>query len=310
MPCYHPLKGYRARTLNPTGRRNITFNPKEAFTDWKINIPCGNCVGCRLERSRQWAVRIMHEAQLHEANSFITLTYADENRPANGTLEVKDFQDFMKRLRKQVEPRKIRFFHCGEYGEQTQRPHYHACLFGLNFPDQKPWKKVNGHQYYTSQKLGEVWTAGNSIVGELTFESAAYVARYIMKKATGPLSDFYYTVEDEKTGELVKLKPEYVTMSRRPGIGKAWLEKFQADVFPHDFVLVKRKNRYVKCKPPKFYLGQFELSNPHDFKKLKIKREEEAEKKAHDNTHERLMTKKYIKEINATKLKRNYENED
>src|SRR4051794_29862641 len=100
MPCFRPLKGYRARVTNPdTGKRSIVFNARKGFNDLPVDLPCGQCIGCRLERSRQWAIRCSHEAKLHEENCFITLTYAPEHLPPGGTLVVKDFQDFMKRLR-------------------------------------------------------------------------------------------------------------------------------------------------------------------------------------------------------------------
>lgn len=148
------------------------------------------------------------------------------------------------------------------------------------------------------------------MIGALTFESAAYVARYIMKKATGPLSELFYTIEDEESGELVKVKPEYVTMSRRPGIGKDWFEKYKRDVFPDDFVLIKRKDKYVPCKPPKFYVGQFEISDPLAHAKLKARREVAAEEKADDNTHERMLVKERITKLRIKELRRKYENED
>ncbi|MEO5355656.1 MAG: hypothetical protein H7835_21005, partial [Magnetococcus sp. XQGC-1] len=93
----------------------------------------GQCVGCRLERSRQWAIRVMHEASQHEHNCFITLTYNDDNLPANGSLNYRHFQNFMKRLRKYYVEFTVRFYMCGEYGENFARPHYHACIFAIMF---------------------------------------------------------------------------------------------------------------------------------------------------------------------------------
>ena len=138
MPCFHPLEGYWSKDRNPSGKRSLTFNAREAFTDKKIDVPCGRCVGCRLERSRQWAIRCVHEASLYDNNCFITLTYDSDHVPSDGSLRVEDFQNFMKRLRKSVAPRRVRFFHCGEYGERGDRPHYHAILFNLDFDDREP----------------------------------------------------------------------------------------------------------------------------------------------------------------------------
>ena len=128
MPCFCPLEGWRSKDRSSTGKRKIVFNPRDALRDMPVTVPCGQCIGCRLERSRQWAVRCIHEASLHEDNCFITLTYDDAHLPTDLSLNVSHFQKFMKRLRKRF-GEGIRFFHCGEYGENFGRPHYHACLF-------------------------------------------------------------------------------------------------------------------------------------------------------------------------------------
>ena len=141
MPCYNPLKGYRSRTLNASGKRSIVFNLREGYVDQPIEVPCGQCIGCRLERSRQWAVRCVHEASLYKNNCFVTLTYSDDKLPSDGSLHFDHFQKFMKRLRRFYDDSRIRFFHCGEYGEQYSRPHYHCCLFNFDFVDKKFWKK-------------------------------------------------------------------------------------------------------------------------------------------------------------------------
>lgn len=306
MPCYHPLKGYRSKTVNPSGKRSIVFSPKEGYYDKPLDLPCGQCVGCRLERSRQWAIRCVHEAQLHEENCFITLTYDDDHLPADGSLNVEHFQKFMKRLRFRNSGKNIRFFHCGEYGENLGRPHYHACLFNFDFVDKKPWKKQNGNQYYVSEELTETWGMGHAMIGALTFESAAYVARYITKKVTGDQATDHYTKSDLETSEtLTVLKPEYVTMSRRPGIGKNWYQKYKKEVFPEDHVVLRGK----ELKPPKFYLQQLELSFPDEYAFVKAKRQNEGVANAHDNTVDRLRTKETIKKFNLKKLKRNYEND-
>jgi len=238
MTCYHPLTGYRSKDRNPSGKRSIVFNPgpKHALSGVPVKLPCGQCIGCRLERSRQWAIRCVHEASLHSQNSFLTLTYADEKLPADGSLVVKHHQDFMKRLRKHLSQErkdpcpchkgtdtKVRFFHCGEYGETYGRPHYHTLLFGHDFEDKVlEFTTPRGDEVFTSKTLGELWTHGLSKIGSVTFESAAYVARYITKKVTGDDAEKYYEGR----------KPEYVTMSRRPGIAHSWFEKFKSDVSP------------------------------------------------------------------------------
>ena len=138
MPCYSPLTAYKGKSTD-SGKMCLSFKRSEGlFGSFSaINLPCGQCIGCRLERSRQWAVRCMHEASLHDENSFLTLTYSDENLPPGGSLHLPDFQNFMKRLRKSIAPKRVRFYHCGEYGDILSRPHYHALLFGYDFDDRK-----------------------------------------------------------------------------------------------------------------------------------------------------------------------------
>lgn len=273
MPCFSPLPGYRSRSVGSSGKRGITFNVKEGFIDLPVDIPCGQCVGCRLERSRQWAVRCIHEASLYSENCFLTLTLSDAFLPAGGSLDKSLFQKFMKRLRKQFSGRRIRFFHCGEYGEQYGRPHYHACLFGFDFPDKVPWMERKGFQVWRSPILEQLWPFGRCEIGSVTFESAAYVARYIMKKVTGPSAKAYY-------GELA---PEYVTMSRRPGIGQPWLDKYMSEVYPADSVVIRGK----LMKPPRFYDGKYELLfGPES---LELARERRRKRRREDETPERLL---------------------
>lgn len=304
MPCFHPLKGYWSKDRNPSGKRSLTFNAREGFTDKKIDIPCGRCIGCRLERSRQWAIRCIHEASLYDDNSFITLTYSPEKTPSDGSLKVEDFQNFMKRLRKSIYPDKVRFFHCGEYGEKGDRPHYHAILFNKAFKDREVWKKTPTGVVYRSKELEKLWTDGFSSVGDVTFESAAYVARYIMKKRLGGDTSAHYEGVDLYTGEITQRKPEYITMSRRPGVGKGWFDKWKGDAFPSDFIIVREK----KSRPPKYYAKQLEAEDPRTFAKVKAKRKVRAEKKADDNTHERLLVKEWIQYDKIKNITRSYEN--
>ena len=118
MPCYHPIPGYRAKSTNPSGKRSIVFNLSEGFKNFAVSVPCGRCIGCRLERARQWSIRCIHEASLYEANCFVTLTYDDDNLPLDGSLRPRDMVLFLKRLRKRFGPG-IRFFQCGEYGDKS-----------------------------------------------------------------------------------------------------------------------------------------------------------------------------------------------
>jgi len=260
----------------------------------------------------------MHEASLHVHNSFITLTYAPEYLPKDGSLVKKDFQDFMKRLRFHSEDvgsslkqhlltagEKVRFFMCGEYGDRLGRPHYHACLFGLDFGDLRYLKTVNGFKYYTSKTLEALWEGkGHCVVGRVTFESAAYVARYCTKKVTGEAAADHYNVVDYSTGEiLLERIPEYTTMSRRPGIAREWLNKFSSDVYPSDECVV----RGVAQRPPKYYDRMFEISCPETMEAIKDKRSLQGKARASDNTPARLRVKEKVLQSKFKQLKRGFE---
>lgn len=305
MVCYHPIKGWKSKALSANGKRQIVFNPSQAYRDMPATIACGQCIGCRLERSRQWAIRCIHEASQYDNNCFITLTYNDLHLPRDLSLNLDHFQRFMKRLRFKYGAN-IRFFHCGEYGEKYGRPHYHACLFNFDFKDKTLWTINNGHRLYVSEELNALWPYGFATIGEVTFESAAYVARYIMKKMTGPMAADHYSRLDETTGEIYQLKPEYTTMSRRPGIGKVWFDKYKSDVYPHDYVVLKGK----KMRPPRFYDTLFEREYPSDMDKLKASRVREGKKNVDEQTPERLNTREEVKLLQIKNLKRNVDNEN
>ncbi len=312
MSCYKPLTAWYAKEINPTGKRSLVFNQKYALqADDPLEVGCGQCAGCRLDRSRQWAIRCLHESQMFEDNSFITLTFSDpelNKREVPDSLDLTEFQRFMKRLREDTVPKNpncrktnkeafdqwqydngIRFFHCGEYGEKYGRPHYHAILFNIEFKDKYLWQTRNGMRYYRSPTLEKHWPHGMAIIGDVTFESAAYVARYIMKKVNGDNADEHYKklIIDEQTGELkdsYQIKPEYTTMSRRPGIGSKWFEKYKTDVYPSDFITVNGK----KINPPKYYDKLLQQEDPYLLQDLKNERVERAREHYDNNTPERL----------------------
>ena len=293
MACFYPLKAYR-----PKSGTKLVFDKRAGYEDRPVIVPCGQCTGCRLERSRVWAVRCMHEASLYDDNCFITLTYSEENVPYGNTLVISDFQKFMKKLR--LRHPSVRFFHCGEYGEKYSRPHYHALLFNCNFKDRVPWRQnANGDMLYVSEELETIWGHGLTSIGEVTFESAAYVARYIMKKVTGEQAEKHYEWISDY-GEVVNRQPEYTTMSRRPGIGKGWIDVFQSDVYPRDQVIMNNK----KFRPPRFYDDAYELTNSRDYQKLKARRLAKAAKHADNNTPDRLRVREEVQRARLERLKR------
>lgn len=295
MACYSPLVAFQApfpAAFGPRAKLQFKFIP-----GWKqIEVPCGGCIGCRLDKSRTWAARCMHEAQMHENNTFLTLTYSDEYLPIGSegrtTLDPKDLELFWKRLRKKFD---VRYYACGEYGDTTGRPHYHAIAFGLEFKDKILYTQKDGNRLYTSKTLDKLWGLGNCWIGDVTFESCAYVARYIMKKLTGPNSKLY-----EHEGII----PEFARMSLKPGIGSSWYDSFKSDLFPLDICVIRGD---VKITPPKYYSQKYSLQNPTQYLILKSNREKRALKYAPQNTPESRNRKKEVKLAQLTQLLRGFE---
>lgn len=301
MGCYHPQKMVWDGTLTNKGKRHYIFNKYHEIEPEKINftqngkpfyaetieVPCGKCIGCRLETSRQWANRCMLEAKDHEENQFITLTYDQENVPkAKGvinfetgeigevlTLVPKDLQHFIKRLRRYYEYnynlKDIRFYACGEYGSKTERPHYHVIAFNLPLNDKKLLcidKK--GTRLYRSEIIEKLWTKGISSVADVTWESCAYVARYIMKKVKGKQAVELF----KDTGR----EPEFTRMSRRPGIGRNYFDQNKEKIYECDEIWMKNKKGVFKIKPARYYDKIFDLENPELMEAIKKSRRKAA----------------------------------
>lgn len=210
-------------------------------TDSNQYVGCGRCIPCRLDYSLQWATRCVHESEMHPANSFITLTFDPEFVPEDGSLSKREAQLFLKRLRKRIGP--FRYFLAGEYGDRLGRPHYHACIFGHAFPDSVPLSAdFSEYALRRSPTLEAAWPFGFSSIGEFNFQTAAYVARYCVKKINGaPEADHYQ-------GRI----PEFALMSRSPGLGFEWFARYKSDVFPRDEVRVNG----VPRTPPRYYLSK------------------------------------------------------
>lgn len=296
MTCYHPITAYRSKEgRNPeTGKWPIVFNPRDGFVDMPVQVPCGQCIGCRLEHSRQWATRCVFEATQHRYNSFITLTYDDLHLPPDGSLVKRDMQLFMKRLRKKFGDG-IRFFGCGEYGSQLQRPHYHIIIFGEDFrADRYPWSRKNKSIYYRSPSLEKLWPYGFSLIGEVTFESCSYVARYVLKKITGDCADAHYQGR----------APEFTLMSRRPGIAREWYEQYKNDVYPNDYVVIRNN---LVIKPPRYFDVLYDVENHEAMQEIKSVRKNKALENAEDNTLERMTVKEQLAYYKLRERVRNLE---
>lgn len=227
MPCYYPIDVWRAKAPNPSGKTGISFSPRDADVSQPLQVPCGKCTGCRADQALMWSIRAYHESTQHVNNSFITLTYDDAHLPEDGKIVKKDLQDFFKRLRKRLHPQKIRYIACGEYGEQTRRPHYHAIIFGEDFTSDR----IDlSDSLYSSYILTETWQSGQVSIAPVTMSSICYVCGYVTKK-----------IGDADTFSL---------MSRRPGIGHRWLEKYSDDIARTGSVTIEGREFPV----PKRYL--------------------------------------------------------
>ncbi len=284
-----------AREIGKSGRPLIYAHgrrPNPLSEGWEaLQLPCGQCTSCRLEKSRIWAARIVHEAAYLEEeynlySSFITLTYNEKYLPYAGSLVKKQLQDFFKRLRAKIYPRKIRYYASGEYGSRCQqheihdctecgpiqRPHYHAILLGYDFPDKYYIHDREGLCVYNSDMLSKIWKFGYHEIGSASFESAAYVARYIMKKQTGKKAQDYYTRLDPWTSIWADVDPEFAIMSRRPGIGRDWYEKYKSDLYPSSDCPIP--SRGITGNPPLYYDRLYAIENPKLMEEIKETRKQ------------------------------------
>lgn len=298
MSCYHPLKAFRIGTNPETGKainkicsygvhhlelkRNGTWEQVSSsfLSDNRIKsvldyqeIPCGKCIGCRLDYSRQWANRCMLELGYHGSSYFVTLTYDDDHVPIRYyadpetgeafkslTLEKRAYQLFMKRLRKRFSDDTIRFFACGEYGSNTFRPHYHAILFGLELPDLKLFRRApDGYNYYVSEILSQLWPFGFVLIGQVSWDTCAYTARYVVKKLKGQEAHFY---DDHN------IEPPFILMSRKPGIARQYYDD-HPDLYDTEYINISTQEGGRKFKPPKYYDRLFDVDCPEKSAELK-----------------------------------------
>lgn len=270
---------------------------KDYFKDWNekdyelIPIPCGNCIGCRLDYSRDWATRCLLEAEQYKYNYFITLTYDDEHLPigskGNATLVPEDFSNFLKRLRiyykRHFNHDNIRFFGCGEYGDMSLRPHYHIILFNLPIPDLTPEFKyvdpitnkqvitkhcANGVIYYYSDIIHDLWNKGNVVIGECSYQSCAYTARYVVKKLKGKSSEAYAT--------LGVVDP-FCRMSRKPGIAFNYYFDNKENIYEYDSLTLATNDGARILPPPRYFNKMYEIENELRYYQVKEARKRKGE---------------------------------
>lgn len=301
--CKHPLKAWPIGfTLEKKIKYKITSYEvdhleKKKNTDWiAVNdsfksptadiiskykeIPCGKCIDCRLQYSRQWADRCMYERYYYDEDQvwFLTLTYDEQNiRKVDdtlaGTLSKRDLQLFFKYLRRESLRKKytdkIRYFACGEYGSKTLRPHYHIILYGLNLKELglKEWiPSHSGNIQWRSDFIEKIWKKGIVTVSRVTWDTCAYTARYVLKKAT--------TDYDERILNSLGYETEFILMSRRPGIGRQYLDDHIQDIYEFDEIIQKSPDGGRKAKPPRYYDQILRDKDPELFDEIKSKREE------------------------------------
>lgn len=306
MSCYSPLRAFQigltelgkpkykivGNSVDHIENVNGQWLPfVEKYTKYGISvhdyieIPCGKCIGCRLDYSRTWANRMMLELQDHKESYFVTLTYDEDNVPKSYypdpdtgeaiqslTLCKRDVQLFFKRLRKSLDGQKVRYYLCGEYGTNTLRPHYHAIIFGLPLNDLTPVRKMSYGLLYSSAFLASIWQKGMVGVTEVTWETCAYTARYVTKKLNGNLAEFY---------TIHNLTPEFSLMSRKPGLARRYYDENKDEFYNYDEIYVATARKGVKFKPPKYYDCLYAIDNPAEFGKIKENRRKMAENLRH-----------------------------
>lgn len=290
MPCYHPLLAIPTGEKTDNGKvkyrieGNLDPNLAKELYPGSVPVPCGKCIGCRLDYSRSWADRMMLELETAGKGMFVTLTYSNENahwtqfdpvtdEPMYATVDKRDCQLFMKRLRKRFPDLKIRFYLGAEYGEKTHRPHYHAILFGIglsDIPDLLPHGTNElGQHYFTSALLSKTWMSGFVLVSDVSWKTCAYVARYVTKKLNGPWSIDY---------AVRNVFPEFALMSRKPGIGREYLDK-HPECLDYSQINLSTPDGGLQIRIPKYFLRTLELTDKERYDKFMQERKEFAEDK-------------------------------
>lgn len=296
MSCNKPFKAYKSR------EGGLTLNPADSSDGMLYDYKCNQCHGCKKSNTGAWTSRLVHENAEHETAIFLTLTYDEEQLPLDGSLVKEHPQLFVKRLRDQISPIKIRTYTAGEYGKNNPaefikfgRPHYHLIILGWEPDDKELLSNANGQFLYTSEIIERVWGKGHCPFGDVTPQSCQYVAQYTQKKVYGKnQAPEHYTITNPYTGELVKMEPEFSTMSRRPGIGFQYFNRWLSDFFPSDFCIRKGQ----KVAVPKYYLNLLETINPEMHEEIIHRRKLARKLHRKDNTPERLATKEKILDIN------------
>lgn len=266
MPCFHPRTVWLPRSDLGNGRRLVFRQPVDGSEFDEISIACRKCEGCRLTRAREFGIRAAHEAKMHADSCFVTLTYSPEHLPFRGMLKRQHYLDFVQDLRNQERDKRLRFLGVGEYGTLNWRPHYHVCVFGHWFADAVPaGPSSRGYACFESKTLTDLWGKGRCVINIMGAAVAEYAARYSLKKV-GSAGDGYVR-RDPVSGEEYTLPPEFMSSSKQ--LGRAWLERYPTDVFPHDYVVTEKGQ---KVAVPQYYLRVLGEWCAEDLEALKARR--------------------------------------
>ena len=349
MACYHPLRAFDMGLLTDKFKpkykicssstymvqrdtRSVVYSKKDLYVTDYTPIPCGQCIGCRLDYSRMWADRCLLEAQQYEHNAFITLTYDDEHLPPlKDVLNVEtgeiskwpslvpdELTKFMKDLRRYYDyhfkHKDIRFYACGEYGGKSGRPHFHILVFNMPpLPDLKHWFTTDQHEkiYHSDILQNDIWKKGICSVGELTWNSAAYVARYVVKKQKGNTKGLV-----DLCGNLVSgIEPEFTRMSRMPGIAWKYYDEHKHQFYETDEIVMSIRGQVRSIKPPRYFDKLYDLENfdPFIMADIKKARAENAKRSMNDqlsrttlSEQEYLSVKERNKLAQVERLRRNH----
>jgi hypothetical protein len=327
MPCYSPLHGYQ----DVISGGWISKKGTNAHTP--MTVACGQCLGCRLDKAQHWTARQCHEAAMWDHNRFITLTYRPPStctdlqlqkglhEPSDYSLHLTHMQKFLKRLRYHFKDRYIRYYGCGEYGEENHRPHYHANLFNMHFPDEQLLKKDELGSLFSSQLLDDIWGYGFTSVAEFTPETAGYVARYCLKKVTGIGSHDKYLRMDLDSGQYYWVMPEFqICSTTRPckehhpkyqkdcndcqgALGRQWYDQYKDDIYPSNQTPIVGTG-VINGTPP-YYDYLLKKEDENLLQKTVDKRREHVKKNPGEYTPERLKAKYHVRLAQINHLERN-----
>jgi hypothetical protein len=290
MTCINPRLAYK----KTNGEITLAKIGDTAPIGQSMLVPCQQCMECRINKQRQWSTRMVHEAKMHDESCFLTLTISDEHRNPTHSVDKRDMQLFMKKLRKHLEPKKIRVFFCAEYGSTTLREHYHAIIFGYMPIDKKEFQKnKQGNMLYTSESLSKIWAKGHVTIGEFNSTTADYCAKYVTKAYIGADKENAYNWIDGDTGEVIQRTPPFQSSSRRPGLGVDFFKKYKSDMYNEDHAIVDGKPRPI----PKAYDRLFKAEHPEEFQIIKRKRNDAFTQALNADPHKKTLSMRRAKKV-------------